>query len=560
MSDYDATEMDGEEQSEDGEIVKSPVKHSPLPLSKDTADFMTLKEIWDGLHSFYGDTSEDPKQDFWQQFYDFWIKNGVPVVTQLEKFEIICKKLDVAGEKPPDLAVMSKLLSSLPSRFSAFTMTWECTAKDEQKKENLIARIICEDKRLTSMEEESSSLALHVKALQLKLGLTCDSATPVRVEVDEREGYDQEAEDTADSLDIKPPQAAVAHHHKSSSRIKRDRDKHLERDQLRREHAHSGHNVKLESVSTHRKGRHHSRGEHREHREEKLREKRHHRQRHEAALAAARETKRERGRERERDREESIVSSRERGESMVSSRDREESIVSTSRERGESMLSSSRERGESMMSSSRERGESMLSSSRERGESMLSSRERGESMLSSRERGESTLSSRERGESMMSSRERGDSIMSSRERVESTMSSRERVESTMSSRERGESTMSSSRERGETTMSSSRERGESNRSKDKSGELVLADLRDRLLERRRNETERRSKHEAPPPLRETPREKEERELRRDRLLVAGQLRKRCGGKHRYQVNLKNTFIDCDPPVQYSSWLSGLPLL
>nr|CAD7459862.1 unnamed protein product [Timema tahoe] len=43
MSDYDATEMDGEEQSEDGEIVKSPLKHSPLPLSKDTADF--IKEL-----------------------------------------------------------------------------------------------------------------------------------------------------------------------------------------------------------------------------------------------------------------------------------------------------------------------------------------------------------------------------------------------------------------------------------------------------------------------------------------------------------------------------------
>nr|CAD7444668.1 unnamed protein product [Timema bartmani] len=64
---------------------------------------------------------------------------------------------------------MSKLLSSLPSRLSAFTMAWECIAKDERKKENLIARIIREDKRLTSIEKESSSLALQVKALKLKL-------------------------------------------------------------------------------------------------------------------------------------------------------------------------------------------------------------------------------------------------------------------------------------------------------------------------------------------------------------------------------------------------------
>nr|CAD7568813.1 unnamed protein product [Timema californicum] len=149
-------------------IIQQVMGPDTLPLRRHYIE-VTPKEIWDKLHSLYGDTSEDAKQDCWQQFYDFRIKNGVPVATQLEKFETICKKLDDAGEKPPDSAVMSKLLNSLPSRFSAFTMAWECTAKDERKKENLIARIIREDKRLTSMEEESSSLALQVKALQLKL-------------------------------------------------------------------------------------------------------------------------------------------------------------------------------------------------------------------------------------------------------------------------------------------------------------------------------------------------------------------------------------------------------
>nr|CAD7204005.1 unnamed protein product [Timema douglasi] len=79
-------------------------------------------------------TSEDAKQDCWKQFYNFRIKNGVPVATELETFETICKKLDDAGEKPPDSAVMSKLLSSLPSRFLAFTMAWDCTAKMSEKR------------------------------------------------------------------------------------------------------------------------------------------------------------------------------------------------------------------------------------------------------------------------------------------------------------------------------------------------------------------------------------------------------------------------------------------
>ncbi|OXU30202.1 hypothetical protein TSAR_008939 [Trichomalopsis sarcophagae] len=47
-----------------------------------------------------------------------------------------------------------RLLSVLP-RFSAFRMAWECTQTEQQKKKNLIARLLTEDKRLC--EEDSST-------------------------------------------------------------------------------------------------------------------------------------------------------------------------------------------------------------------------------------------------------------------------------------------------------------------------------------------------------------------------------------------------------------------
>lgn len=43
-----------------------------------------------------------------------------------------------------------------------------CTAKAEQKKDNVIARIIREYKWLTTAKEETSSLALQIKSLQVK--------------------------------------------------------------------------------------------------------------------------------------------------------------------------------------------------------------------------------------------------------------------------------------------------------------------------------------------------------------------------------------------------------
>ncbi|KAK7867040.1 hypothetical protein R5R35_005681 [Gryllus longicercus] len=87
---------------------------------------------------------------------------------------------------------------------------------------------------------------------------------------------DEDAEDTADSLDIKPPQATVLHHHKSSrSSSGSKREKHSERSSSgRREHIHGS---KSES---HRKSHHRSR-EHRERHEERMREKHHHRERRE---------------------------------------------------------------------------------------------------------------------------------------------------------------------------------------------------------------------------------------------------------------------------------------
>jgi hypothetical protein len=43
MSEYDVSEMEVEDQSEDGEITKSPHKHSPMQLSKDDTAFRYVK-------------------------------------------------------------------------------------------------------------------------------------------------------------------------------------------------------------------------------------------------------------------------------------------------------------------------------------------------------------------------------------------------------------------------------------------------------------------------------------------------------------------------------------
>ncbi|XP_049807926.1 cyclin-dependent kinase 11B [Schistocerca nitens] len=100
---------------------------------------------------------------------------------------------------------------------------------------------------------------------------------------------EEEADDTADSLDIKPPQAAILHHHhhKSSSRSggSTKRDKHSESGRRDRVHPNKS------DASSRRKTHHRSR-EHRERREERIREKHHHRERREQMPTSRGESKR----------------------------------------------------------------------------------------------------------------------------------------------------------------------------------------------------------------------------------------------------------------------------
>ncbi|XP_029054776.2 uncharacterized protein LOC114882063 [Osmia bicornis bicornis] len=130
-------------------------------LCRNLYNCSTAKEMWDKLKDLYENASEDAAQSAWEQFYNFRISEEEPVANQLEILESICRRLQDAGEKPSDKAVMTKLLRSLPMKFSIFRHAWECTPSAEKTKSNLISRLIKEDKLCA--EDEVSTLALQVQ-------------------------------------------------------------------------------------------------------------------------------------------------------------------------------------------------------------------------------------------------------------------------------------------------------------------------------------------------------------------------------------------------------------
>ncbi|CAK9821232.1 Retrovirus-related Pol polyprotein from transposon TNT 1-94 [Anthophora plagiata] len=134
-------------------------------LRRNLYNCSTAKEMWDKLKDLYGEASEDAAQTAWEQFYNFRISETEPIADQLEILESICRRLQDTGEGPSDKAVMTKLLRSLPAKFSIFRHTWECTPVTEKTKTNLISRLIKEDKWIA--EDEVATLALHVQKSSL---------------------------------------------------------------------------------------------------------------------------------------------------------------------------------------------------------------------------------------------------------------------------------------------------------------------------------------------------------------------------------------------------------
>ena len=54
----------------------------------------------------------------------------------------------------------------MPAKFSYFRVAWECTPEAERKPENLVSRLIREEKRIS--EDEVSTLAFHVQKMTVK--------------------------------------------------------------------------------------------------------------------------------------------------------------------------------------------------------------------------------------------------------------------------------------------------------------------------------------------------------------------------------------------------------
>lgn len=121
----------------------------------------TTKMIWDKLCLLHEQKSEANKMSLLQKFHEYRMSPGDSIEQHIGKVQNMAAGLNDLGEPISDNVLVSKLLASLPTKYSTFRMVWDAMEPARQTLENLQTRLIREEAALsTTMDDGASALAV----------------------------------------------------------------------------------------------------------------------------------------------------------------------------------------------------------------------------------------------------------------------------------------------------------------------------------------------------------------------------------------------------------------
>ncbi|KMQ87248.1 copia protein [Lasius niger] len=108
----------------------------------------TAKAMWDTLSNIYEQKTETNKLILTQKFHEYRMSSSDSVVQHVAKVRNLASALKDVGEVVFDVAIMAKILASLPSKFNALKTAWDSVSPVNQTINSLIERLIKEEVRL----------------------------------------------------------------------------------------------------------------------------------------------------------------------------------------------------------------------------------------------------------------------------------------------------------------------------------------------------------------------------------------------------------------------------
>ena len=130
----------------------------------------TAKEMWDRLSLLHEQRSATTTSLLLQRFHEYVMDTSNNVGQHFAKVRNMARTLNDLGQGISETVIMSKILSSLPSKFLTFRSAWNSVAPERQTIAYLEARLIEEEAILIKADEGANALAATLHQNKPKKG------------------------------------------------------------------------------------------------------------------------------------------------------------------------------------------------------------------------------------------------------------------------------------------------------------------------------------------------------------------------------------------------------
>lgn len=136
-------------------IITSAMDYRQIALIENCEN---AKQIMDKLESIYEQKSEFNKMLVHERFYNYKMNPSDGVAQHISKVESLAQQLKDSGETISETAIITKIISTLPSKYRSLRQAWMSLEKAQQTIHNLTARLMDEEASLTAEEENEVAL------------------------------------------------------------------------------------------------------------------------------------------------------------------------------------------------------------------------------------------------------------------------------------------------------------------------------------------------------------------------------------------------------------------
>ncbi|UYV79406.1 hypothetical protein LAZ67_17002496, partial [Cordylochernes scorpioides] len=105
----------------------------------------TSAEMWKKLSTIYELKSETNKYLLQQRFFEYKMNPNDNIASHISKVEIQAQQLKDLGEPVSDVALITKIICSLPDKYKNFITAWDSVSSKEKTLENLTERLLKEE-------------------------------------------------------------------------------------------------------------------------------------------------------------------------------------------------------------------------------------------------------------------------------------------------------------------------------------------------------------------------------------------------------------------------------